>query len=256
MLNLPLHIVDCNNFVRRRHEVDTSGLALRNLYSEATCTPNPTIYVFDGKNSKAARRALYPDYKANRTPASDSFYAVLGMFKELMLCTNKVVLEIPGFEADDVITHLVRSAPTQQIKIFSNDGDFTALCNDFVTMSDPKLPKVPQEDVRLYKTLVGDTSDNIKGIAKFGPAAWENLTVEQKQTWTIWLEKEPIAVSSETLGLTKKQHEWFSANTELIRAYWQIVGFLPVPLDLFAKHMQVGTKNPELANELLKGVFQ
>lgn len=257
-MHLPVWLFDCNNYVRRRHEVDTSGLVLRNLFNEAFHSPNPIIYVFDGKNSKASRKALYPEYKANRIPAPDAFYATLGMFKELMGHTNKISLEIEGYEADDVIATLVRNNPGTIMKIFSNDGDFMQLCNDFVTMSDPKLPKISMEDIRLYKTLVGDKSDNIKGINKFGEVGFLKLTAEQKALWGLWLDEQTIAgeLSAEALGLSKSQFTWFSENKPLIRAYWQIVNFIKVPAELIAKNMKVGKPNLELANELLKGVYQ
>lgn len=257
---MKLHIFDSNNWVRRVHETDYSGLALRNLFTDAYHNPDPVIYVFDGKDAKAGRRAIYPEYKANRTPAPDAFYAVMDTFKKLLAHTNKLMIEIPGYEADDVIAHLVRSDDSLPVMIHSNDADYLALCNERVTMTDvsAKFKDLSRADTRLYKTLVGDPSDNIKGIAKFGPKAFEALSEDQKFAWRVLLDKEYLlqGTNAELLGLTKSQWGWTEKNFPTLVAYWRIINFIDVPLELIATHTRSGKPDLAAANALLRSVMQ
>jgi 5'-3' exonuclease len=260
---MKLEIVDVNNWLRRVHEKDTSGLPLRNLYATARDNVNPMIYVFDGKGGKKRRQEIYPNYKANREPAPDAFYTTLELFKLLVSYTHRASICIPGWEADDVIAKIVRSRkPTDPpIEIWSNDADFLALLGEGVTMTDPskKFKEVKYEDVRLYKTLVGDTSDNIPGIHKFGPKSFVKMAEAGCQAkWVETLERGTLdGVTAEDLMLSKAQWEWVQAfwNSELLKA-WQIIGFIDVPDDVLKKHTTVGQPCRPAAEAILKTVFQ
>lgn len=257
-----LEVFDCNNFVRRVHEKDVSGLALRNLFTNAYHNPNPSIYVFDGKDGKEARRKIYPEYKANRTPADDKFYITLELFKMLVQCTNKLMICIDGWEADDVIATLCKTRPDGvKIQIWSNDGDYHALCDgDNIKMTDVpvKLKDIAKTDIRLYKTLVGDPSDNIKGIHLFGPKSWE--AVEEKglkQNWyKIFEERNMGHFQAADLHLTNSQWLWYRQNFKTLLAYWDIVNFINVPKELMDANTKVGTPDLAKANAILKTVFQ
>lgn len=259
-----IHLYDSNNYLRKRYEVDNSGLAMRNLFNEAYHVPDPMIFVFDGKDAKAHRRKLYPDYKGNRKPAPDSFYVTMGIFKELVMHTGKTILEIPGHEADDIIATLVRTTPNTRISIHSNDFDYAPLLNEFVTMTEKSKKEVEVSEVRLYKTLVGDPSDNIKGIKGFGKDSWPKLTPEQKALWAGLFDankwrSEPYHVDipdASLLGITDKIRGWVCENFRILQAYWSIVNFVPVDNDLMMKHMKVGTPNYALADSILKEIFQ
>lgn len=257
-----LQIYDTNNWVRKRYEADSSGLALRNLFNLAFHSIEPTIFVFDGKNSKDARRKLYPAYKGHRPPSPDAFNVTLDIFEELVGYTNKMALRMAGYEADDIIATLVRSAPDTDILIHSNDGDFLILCNDLVKMTETSLPKIDLKDIRLYKTLVGDPSDNIKGISGFGDVAWEALGDNRKAMWKGWLDQNPwgkVAAplpDPADLGVSDKQYLWLKTNLLTIQAYWAIVGFVSVDNDLMMKHLKVGVPNMAIANNLLTEIMQ
>ena len=257
-----LEVIDANNWVRRVYEKDTSGLPLRNLFSHAFTHPVPMIYVFDGKNGKQARRKIYPEYKAGRAPADDQFYVTLELFKMLVRCTNKVSICIEGWEADDVIADMVkRRTPGMKIKIHSNDGDFLQLVDHeevMITDVNQKLKDIPREDIALYKTLVGDTSDNIKGIKTFGPMTFTSM-VEQgaKPNWNkVFSTRSMGEFQAADLHLTNSQWLWCRQNFALLLAYWDVVNFLPVPQELITANTHVGKPDMAQANAILKTVFQ
>lgn len=255
---MPLNIFDGNNFARVEFEVDPGGLPLRRLYSKAYFDSNPCIFVFDGKNSKALRLAQYPQYKSKRNPPPDNFHIMLGFYKELLQHTNKVQIEVPGYEADDVIATLVRKHPDLDIVIHSTDRDFCALETDRVKVPNANLKGVDREHVRLYKTLVGDPGDAIGGIRLFGDTAWGLLDVKHKAYWMEILEAKDLQMADhDKLGLTRELHRhWLAQNHKLIQTFWDIVGFYTVPDATISQHTIVGTPNYPLAESKLLELLQ
>lgn len=267
-----IRLVDINNALRKRFEKD--GMALRNMFEYAYRDTIPTIFVFDGPNAKKARRDIFPGYKVGRTPAPDNFYVQLDLFRELLGHTNKVILRVPGYEADDVIATLIKSdTGANEFEIDSNDGDFLRLCTDKIRMTSPPMLKdVPADEIRLYKTLQGDGSDKIPGVRLFGPKSWAGLDFAMKNAWENILDKlVDYDVNSDQmmqeakvralfvaqpLNLTAKQVEWCCENWRLIRSFWLCVDFLIVPQELIAPNMKVGKPNYELADSLLREVLQ
>lgn len=253
-----LHLFDGNNHARVEFEVDPTGLPLRRLFSKAYYSIAPEIYIFDGKNSKALRKAQYPEYKSKRKPPPDNFMIMLGFYKELLMHTNKVMIDLPGYEADDVIATICRRNPGVPITIHSTDRDFCALEDEFITVPGANLKGVARDDVRLYKTLCGDTSDSISGIEKFGPKAWAELTSENKAYWTEVLESKMLVTADyQRLGVTRPLFaSWLSFNYQKLQIFWDIIGFYSVPEELIAQHTRVGTKDFELAESKLRDLLQ
>lgn len=254
---MELTIFDCNNYVRKRYEVDKSGMPLRQLMVEAISS-GPNLYVFDGVNSKRLRREIFPGYKDGRQAAPDNFYHQLNFYKELIMHTANVVIEVPGYEADDVIGYITRK-DTNRYRIESTDRDFVQLWREGVTQPGVNLKGVLPEEVRLYKSLVNDKSDNIKGLPKFGHGAWEKLTADHKQAWKNYFDTGVTPASLEELGLNTPVHQKNFQDPEtqkLLQAYWKITGFFDVPADLIAKHTKIGTKDWPAIDRKLKDTFQ
>ncbi len=245
---------------------------MRNLFNEAFHSPDAQIWVFDGQNAKAARKEIYPMYKGNRVPGSDEFYKTMDVFRELLKLSNKFQIRIKGYEGDDVIANLIRSSPGQRISLHANDGDFHVLCNELVTMTHPALPKVSNEDVRLYKTLVGDPGDFIPGIKGFGKGAWDGLQEQMKARWVRFFEENPwesvIAdgmypslincPSPSEVGLKDKSYDAiFQENGwRALTGFWRIVGFLDISPEVMNANMIIGVPDYPRANIMLKGIMQ
>jgi hypothetical protein len=240
-----LHIYDANNHIRRAFERGDSVTELINI-----APTEVSIWVFDGIGAKKPRLALYPEYKAKRNVQA----AVDSGFFDFLRAIETDLLK-------HVIAALVEQyRASQQILIHSNDADFQALVDENVSVSDrsKKLAHVEPHDIRLYKTLVGDASDNIGGIEGFGDGKWQVLTEEDKEAWRCFLKEEIPEWMGDNLyplnGLTKKPLEWMKVteNQQLLRVYWQIVGFLPVNMqELSDKYTSVGVYNPAKFQETL-----
>lgn len=248
-----IKIIDANNHVRVVYEANPNG-SIRQLLMDSAWATDLHIWVFDGKGARSPRLALYPEYKATRKGAPDEFYKILNMVKGLTPFTKAITICVPGYEADDVIAHLVNKyAAGNTVKIHSTDGDFLALCHENVTTTRQGGYKgVPASEVRLFKTLVGDPSDNIKGLKGFADKSWQALQPYQKEEWLKFFNGEPYMW--ESLGMSKATQTWFEnpENQQFLRNQWAIVGFLDVPQDLINEHTTVGQPNWPVIDSVLK----
>jgi DNA polymerase-1 len=138
--------------------------------------------VFDAKGP-TFRDALYPEYKANRSPMPDDLRAQIAPIHEVVKLLGWQVLDVPGVEADDVIGTLAHVAAQQGITciISSGDKDLSQLVNEHITVIDTMNDRkrdiagvtaefgVPPSLMLDYQTLVGDQVDNVPGVPKVGP---------------------------------------------------------------------------------------
>lgn len=138
--------------------------------------------VFDTKG-KTFRDDWYPDYKANRPAMPDDLAAQIGPLHDCIRASGWPLLAIEGVEADDVIGTLARQAQEagHACVISTGDKDMAQLVNAQVqlinTMSNEVLDEagvkakfgVPPGRIVDYLTLVGDSVDNVPGVAKCGP---------------------------------------------------------------------------------------
>ena len=161
--------------------------------NEFGCSPVDAILVFEGHDSKKRRCMIEPSYKANREGEKDSrppeAYVEFNKLKDLIKLTYRnlgaIAVSQPFVEGDDVLAYLAGNLEEDCI-IVSNDNDLIALNGVNAYGAECKvringelgLNKYGDFDfklVTLYKGLVGDTSDNIKGCPGFGKVAWLKL---------------------------------------------------------------------------------
>lgn len=138
--------------------------------------------VFDAKG-KTFRDDLYADYKAQRAPMPDDLRLQIEPIHEAVRAMGWPILMVEGVEADDVIGTLAVEATQLNMRtvISTGDKDLAQLVNANVmlinTMSNEKLDEagvlnkfgVPPNRIIDYLTLIGDTVDNVPGVAKCGP---------------------------------------------------------------------------------------
>jgi DNA polymerase I len=138
--------------------------------------------VFDAKGP-TFRDEMYPAYKANRSPMPDDLRSQIEPIHAMVRMLGWTVLDVPGVEADDVIATLAVTAAQQGVTVVvsSGDKDLSQLVNEHITIIDTMNGKkrdvagvtsefgVPPNLMIDYQTLVGDTVDNVPGVAKVGP---------------------------------------------------------------------------------------
>jgi DNA polymerase-1 len=138
--------------------------------------------VFDAKG-KTFRDDLYPEYKATRASMPDDLRLQIEPIHEAVRAMGWPILMVDGVEADDVIGTLAVDAVKADMDVIvsTGDKDLAQLVNAHVTlintMTNEKLDEagvlakfgVPPNRIIDYLTLIGDTVDNVPGVAKCGP---------------------------------------------------------------------------------------
>lgn len=156
--------------------------------------PDYLHIVFDGEN-KLLRQDIDKGYKANRptydSPANNPF-TILSTIKTLLSDTNISYEECINMEADDRIAGICLELKDIDAVISSKDKDFLQLINDNISVFcyNGKNSKLWDKDTFvesfgfspeqyvIYKSLVGDSSDNIKGVPHIGDKTAKKLIKE------------------------------------------------------------------------------
>ncbi|MXX57220.1 MAG: DNA polymerase I [Gemmatimonadetes bacterium] len=159
--------------------------------------PDYIAVVFD--SGRSHREELYPDYKATRAKMPRELRDSLPRIRELVEAFGDRVVEVEGWEADDVIGTLAARAVAEGLEavIVSGDKDFFQLVGDRVHLLNPgrggphgvaaewldasgasKKFGVGPGQVVDYLALVGDSSDNVPGAPGIGPKTAQKLLHE------------------------------------------------------------------------------
>ncbi len=161
--------------------------------------PSHIAVVFDPPGP-TFRHEMYPEYKANREATPEDIKTAVPYIKKLIEGLNIPVIEVPGFEADDVIGTMARAAEREDFKVFmmTPDKDYAQLVSDQIAMYKPgrggaaaevlgpaevreKFLVERSEQVIDILALMGDASDNIPGAKGIGEKTAKKL-IEQFDT--------------------------------------------------------------------------
>lgn len=144
--------------------------------------PEYLVVVFDAP-MPSKREKVYREYKAGRPSMPDPLKVQIPVIKEILKLMGIPTLEVPGYEADDLIAVLAKKFSDRgfKVKIYTPDKDMLQLVSDKVLVINPmnweifdtkKVEEkfgVPPDRVADYLALVGDKIDNIEGIKGIGP---------------------------------------------------------------------------------------
>ena len=252
----PLTIYDANNWARRQLE---AGRSVRDCFEHVRTAPSPAIVVWDGDNSTKLRRAIYPEYKKQRPAMREDLRQQFRFLEALIHLTHVTSIKVDGIEADDVIAHLANEWKVGPVTVFSNDRDLLQIQS--VQLNDEVKLACPRRYLRHFKTLVGDTADNIPGIPNFGDKSFEKIPTSYLDTIEVMLTDGNADVA--LIGLlepycnsTTKKWLNMPGNIEQLYRFWEIIGFLRVPERKLNTGTTIGRNVPEQADEILRSVFQ
>jgi DNA polymerase-1 len=151
--------------------------------------PNYMAIAFD-LPAPTQRKLAYSEYKSQRPPTPDPLKVQIPVIKELINLLGIKLLEMPGYEADDLIAYLTQKAKKEgfKVKIYSPDKDVLQLVEESqVVVINPISEEVfdenkviekfgvPPQKLADYLALVGDKTDNIEGVKGVGPKTAINL---------------------------------------------------------------------------------
>ena len=143
--------------------------------------PAHVAVVFDSAR-KTFRNDIYADYKANRTDPPEELVPQFDLVREATTALSLPQLEMPGFEADDLIATYAAlgEAAGMETVIVSSDKDLMQLVRGGVTMLDPMKQRriagpeveerfgVTPDKVVDVQALAGDSTDNVPGVPGIG----------------------------------------------------------------------------------------
>ena len=147
--------------------------------------PDAICVVFDTAEP-TFRHEMFADYKAHRDAFPEDLVPQLGRIKDLISLMGLQRLELPGFEADDIIGTIARreSEDGHEVLCVTSDKDYFQLVNDRVKILRPgkdvgeydvydatrvkeKFGVGPEHVIDVL-ALIGDASDNVPGVKGVG----------------------------------------------------------------------------------------
>ena len=144
--------------------------------------PEYAAMVFDARGP-TFRHEIFPAYKANRPPMPEELSVQIPLIKQVTAAYRLPVVELPGYEADDVIGTLARrlEAEGYAVVMVTGDKDYVQLVGERASIWDPmkdaatdlasvraNLGVEPAQMVDVMG-LSGDATDNIPGVPGIGP---------------------------------------------------------------------------------------
>lgn len=255
-----IHLFDGNNYTRALIEADATGEVPRSLFYKMMNPEARSVFVWDSLNGNKARRAIYSGYKAKRPDLTEDMYVGFDQIKTVLSHTHAIQIDMDGYEADDIIAALARhfGSKGEKVHIFSTDRDFLQLIAEYpnnITATSALKAGVLLSDIRYHKAIVGDTSDSIPGIKGFGDGAWEKA---DKPALKAWLDAVIAHQPPPHFDFGKAQETWVADedNLNLLRSYWQIIGFLPISEEEIVKNFLFGKPSYAAGDAYLKGLLQ
>jgi DNA polymerase I len=158
------------------------GLCQMLLRIEREQRPTHITCVFDAPGENF-RNQLFAGYKAHRPPMPPELAGQLAMVRTVVEAFGLTTLEVPGYEADDIIAALAKqgTAAGMEVVICSSDKDLMQLCTADVTVLDTMKNRrlgpaevkekfgVSPEQLGDVLALMGDSVDNVPGVEGIGP---------------------------------------------------------------------------------------
>lgn len=133
------------------------------------------------------RHEAYPEYKAQRDKTPEDITSAVPVIKDIIRAYRIPILEVPGYEADDVIGTLSRAgeAAGLEVHMVTPDKDYAQLVTQHVIMQRPSHGNLPMERLGVQEVcekygiastaqvidllgLMGDTADNVPGCPGVG----------------------------------------------------------------------------------------
>jgi DNA polymerase-1 len=192
--------------------------------------------------AKTFRDEIFKEYKATRQESPEDIRSGIPIVKEILRGFNIPILELDGYEADDIIGTIAKRAEKEGFDVFmmTPDKDFGQLVSEKILLYKPAYmgnavdilgPKEVCEkwDIENVSQVIdilglqGDTSDNIPGIPGIGPKTAAELLKQYKSVENI------IAHAAELKGKQKERVEQFGEQAILSKKLATIITDVAVP---------------------------
>ena len=173
--------------------------------------PDYLTVAFD-RSEPTFRHQMFDAYKGTRKPMAQELREQVPVMKEVLQAMGIKIVEMPGYEADDLLGTIAGMAEVQgmDVSIISGDRDLLQLATEKVKIRIPKAKRTGTEIEDYYaadvveryqvtpkefidvKALMGDSSDNIPGVPGIGEKTATNLIVAYKSIENAYAHLEEI----------------------------------------------------------------
>jgi len=242
MLNQKLIIIDGNSILNRAFyglmgskmlstsdgDYTNAIYGFLNILIKSLNDDKPThiVVAFDLK-APTFRHEQYDGYKSNRKGMPDELAMQMPLAKELLTAMNIKVAELSGYEADDIIGTLAKSAEKSGVEviILTGDKDSFQLISDKIKVKIP-ITRMGKTEVQEYdekaiiekygviplqmievKALMGDSSDNIPGVPGVGEKTAFDLIKKYESLDKIYENIDNLDIKDRIKGLLSENKE-------------------------------------------------
>ncbi len=252
------------NFMRNSEGFPTNGIyGLVNMLNKIINEEKPEYIAVAFDVGKTFRHEKYADYKAGRSETPDELKMQFPVAKKIIEAMGIKYIEKEGYEADDIIGTLAKKAYIDKdfiATIISSDKDLLQLINEEI---DVKLLKTKDyikmnkqtffetykiEPIKMIdlKALMGDSSDNIKGVKGIGEKTALKLLQKYGSLDNIYNNIEEITGSTKTKLIDGKNSAYESYELATI--------YTDVDLDIELEDLKINKENTsnliEIYNDL------
>ena len=224
--------------------------------------PDHLAVAFDKGGSKF-RNDIFSDYKANRSETPEAIKIAVPYIQQLLKALHIPIIELEGYEADDIIGTLAKQAEKEAFEVFmvTPDKDFAQLVSENIFMYRPArmgngieiwgIPEVQKkfeithpEQVIDYLGMMGDAVDNIPGLPGVGDKTAKKFLAQYGSM---------EALLANTADLKGKLKEKIEANKELGLLSKKLARImLDVPVHFDANDYKLSDPNIPAVSELFQ----
>lgn len=171
-------------------------------------------YIFCYDTPKNLLKEKNKEYKAGRVKASDDYFLQVNMSRKILTESGFLVLEKDGYEADHFVIYAKDMLVDYYDKVYivTNDKDLAVCIDDKTSWISTRSKQkditksnyeeelgCPYNAIRIKKALVGDASDNLKGVYGFGEKAFIDFVIEEELDYKNAYGREIEIINSTTL---------------------------------------------------------
>lgn len=248
------------NFMKNSKGFPTNGLfGFTNMINKILEEEKPTHIIVAFDKGKTFRHEKYKDYKAGRIEMPDELKLQFPVAKELLTKMGITYYEIENYEADDIIGTFAKFCeedPEYTGTIISSDKDLLQLITktvnikllkskDYVRYTEESFKEewgIDPINIIDLKALMGDSSDNIKGVKGIGEKGALKLLHEYKTLDGIYENIDNIK------GATKEK--LIDGKEDAYESYELATIYKEVPMEINIEDLEYKTPNIEELNKM------
>lgn len=242
-----IFIIDGSSFLYRAYysipELKTNNISVNAVYGFCKMIkslidkhdPKYMLLVWDS-SKKTLRHEIYPEYKQNRQSAPETLFSQKDIIIDFANIIDLKQLSIDKIEADDLMFSAAEKFKEESVDnlsvIVTSDKDLSQSINEQIIILDPFKDKIISQEnfnsifdfdvdkLIFYYSLIGDSSDNIKGVKGIGPKTAKDLINKYKSLEDLYLNLDKLSSERvKSLLIKDKESAFISKELFTLKKY-------------------------------------